>query len=336
LSAAVVDAEAESHSAQLQERVEACLAAVQTFRAKPPDVRCAADLATAENECARHCDALFASLMGELAQSALDRASMHEASRALARSAPKRLKTAGERMVNIQFQRGAPVPLRTTYYRRRRSDASHREKGLFPAFVILGIHEHTSPAAAAQMARSACALASLEEAVACLRETAGLEVNVKTLRRVTRRFGQRARAALPGNLQTVQVSGEGRSVVISVDGGRLRVRRDKAGARTPKGRRRYHTDWREPLLLHVYVLGPDGRLDRAFTPLIDGTLGGADALFDMLRLYLPLFNALQPARILLIADGAPWIWTRFTALIEQQALAGPHPVVQLIDFTGIP
>jgi hypothetical protein len=134
---------------------------------------------------------------------------------------------------------------------------------------VLGIHEHASPAAAAQMARSACAAASLEEAAAWLRDTGSLEVDVKPLRRITRRFGQRARAALPDNLPVLQVG---------------------------------------------------------------GTLGGADALFEMLRLYLPLFNALPPARVLLIADGAPWIWTRFTALIEQGLITCPHVVVQLIDF----
>lgn len=316
----------------MKDRAQECLAAIQDFLAHPPGIQCAKDLAAAEQECARRCDALLAAVMGSLTQSVLDSAGMRERACTLARSAPKPLKASNERTVRIQFQRGAPVPLRTTYYRRRPGDARHREKGLFPAFVVLGIHEHASPAACAQMARSACAVASLEEAAAWLRDTGGLEVDIKTLRRVTRRFGQRARSALPGNLSTLQVRGEGRSVVISVDGGRLRVRRDKAGARTPKGRRRYHTDWREPLLLHICVLGPDGRVDRTFTPLIDGTLGGANALFDMLRLYLPLFNALQPARVLLIADGAPWIWTRFTALIEQGAIAGPHPVVQLIDF----
>jgi len=332
LSSGAVDPEAQGHCAQLPERTQACLAAVQAFRARPPAVHCAAELVAAEQECARHCDALFAALMGELTQSVLDNAAIRDAARTLARSAPKRLKAADERGVNVQFQRGAPAPLRTTYYRRRQGDASHREKGLFPAFVLLGIYEHTSPAAAAQMARSACAVASLEEAAAWLRNSAGLDVDIKTLRRVTHRFGQRARAALPGNLHTLQFNGQGRSVVISVDGGRLRVRRDKAGARTRKGRRRYHTDWREPHLLHIYVLNSDGRLDRSFSPLIDGTMGDSDALFALLRLYLPLLLELHPARILLIADGAPSIWTRFSALIEQKALAGPWPVVQLIDF----
>lgn len=326
------DDDADSHRRHLQARVDVCLAAIRAWRDNPPAIGNAADMTAAEQECARRCDGLFAALMGEMTQAALDRPAVREAAHTLAHSAPKRIKAAAVRQVNVHFQRGAPVPLRATYYRRRPGDAWHREKGLFPAFVLLGIHEHASPAAAAQMARSACAVASLEEAAAWLRDTGGLEVDVKTLRRVTRRFGQRARAALPGNLPSLQVGGEGRSVVISVDGGRLRVRRDKAGARTAKGRRRYHTDWREPLLLHIYVLGPDGRLDRSFSPLIDGTLGGPDALFEMLRLYLPLFTTLNPARVLLIADGAPWIWKRFTALIEQQAVAGPHPVMQLIDF----
>lgn len=332
MSAARAVPSMEAPLAELPTRVETCLEAVRAFRAQPPGVRSAEDLAAAEQECARRCDALFAALMGELTQAALDNPAVREQAHTVVCSAPKRLKAAGEREVGIQFQRGSAVRLRTTYYRRRKGDAFHREKGLCPAFFVLGIHEHTSPAAAAHMARSAVAVASLEEASSWLRDTAGLDVDIKTLRRVTRRFGQRARSALPGNLQLLQINGPGRSLVISVDGGRLRVRRDKAGARTRKGRRRYHTKWREPLLLHMGVLGADGRLDRSFSPLIDGTLGGPDALFDMLRLYLPPLLALQPARVLLIADGAPWIWKRFMALIEQKAITGPFPVVQLIDF----
>ena len=323
---------ATAHREKLRREAEASLAALQAMRSKLPEIACAADLVALEEECAKRCDAVHAAIIGELTQQALDSQAVREQAQSLARCAPKRLKAAAVRQVDVQFQRGSPVPLCATYYRRRKGNTFHREKGLYPAFVVLGIHEHTSPAAAAQVARSACAVASLEEAAALLRDSAGLDLDIKTLRRVTRRFGQRARSALPGNLHTLQFNGQGRSLVISVDGGRLRVRRDKAGARTRKGRRRYHTDWREPHLLHIYVLNSDGRLDRSFSPLIDGTMGDSDALFELLRLYLPRILDLQPARILLIADGAPSIWTRFTALIEQQVLAGPFPVIQLIDF----
>ena len=40
-----------------------------------------------------------------------------------------------------------------------------------------------------------------------------------------------------------------RRVVVSSDGGRIRIRKDKRGPRTKKGRRRYHTGWKEPKLV---------------------------------------------------------------------------------------
>ncbi len=325
-------ASGDAHRAELHARVDGGLKALREFIDNPVELTSAADLVALEQKCAGLCDALHAAVIAEKTQRALDSQAVCEQAHALARNAPKRLKPAAMRQANVQFQRGGPVPLQTTYYRRRKSDLSHREKGLFPAFVLLGIHDHTSPAGAAQMARSACAMASLEEAAALLRDSAGLDVDIKTLRRVTRRFGQRARSALPGSLRTLRFDGGGRSVVISVDGGRLRVRRDKAGARTKKHRRRYHTDWREPHLLHIYVLDSDGRLDRSFSPLIDGTMGDSDALFALLRLYLPLLLDLQPSRILLIADGAPSIWVRFTAMIEQKLFPDSCQIIQLIDF----
>jgi hypothetical protein len=322
---------AQAHQEHLREHAEACLAALQTMLHEPPAVRCAADLQQAEQDCAQRCDELLAAVMGLISQEALQNTEMSERAHRLARSAPKPLKKADVRTVGIQFQRGPKVKLRCLYYRRRPGDIHHREKGLFPAFVLLGIHAHASPAAAAQMARSACAVGSLDEAAAWLRDSAGLDVNVKTLRSVTRGFGQRARAALPSHVQHLQSQGRQRRLVISVDGGRLRIRKDKPGARTAKGRRRYHTDWREPLLLHIYALDETGRLDRSFNPLIDGTLGGIDALFELLRLYLPLLVALQPTHILLIADGARSIWTRFEKLIADGIL-GSARIVQLIDF----
>jgi hypothetical protein len=332
LSAAGIAPEARDRHAHWRERAREALQAVEGLLAHPPPVRTAAELEGVERECAQRCDALFATIVGAVTQSALDSAAVTEQAQVMARSAPKRLKPADTREVRVQFQRGPRVPLSATYYRRRPGDALHRKKGMFPAFVLLGIHDHASPGAAAQMARGACAVGSLEEAAAWLRDTGGLQVDVKTLRQVTRRFGQRARSALPLHVSSMNLSVQGRSLVISVDGGRLRVRRNKRGRLTPKGRHRYHTDWREPLLLHVYVVDSNGRVDRSFTPLIDGTLGGADSLFELLRLYLPSLIAIQPTRILLIADGAPWIWTRFDALLNEGLLGPAGHVIQLIDF----
>jgi hypothetical protein len=42
--------------------------------------------------------------------------------------------------------------------------------------------------------------------------------------------------------------------------------------------------------LHIYALDENGRHDRSFNPLADGTLGSIDALFDLLRLYTILIR----------------------------------------------
>jgi hypothetical protein len=331
VNASQVCSPAEAHQEQLRKQAEACFSALRAVLLQPPAVRSAADLQQTEEDCAKCCDELLGALIGVVTQAALDTSEMGERAQRLARSAPKRLKRADARTVGIQFQRGPKVKLRCDYYRRRPGDARHREKGLFPAFVLLGIHTHVSPGAAGQMARCACAVGSLDEAATWLRDSSGLDANVKTIRTVTRGFGQRARAALPTQAQQLEVEGQGRRLVISVDGGRLRIRKDKPGARTAKGRRRYHSDWREPLLLHIYALDENGRLDRSFNPLIDGTLGGIDALFELLRLYLPLLITLQPTHILLIADGARSIWKRFDKLVADGIL-GSARIIQLIDF----
>ncbi len=84
----------------------------------------------------------------------------------------------------------------------------------------------------------------------------------------------------------------GRRIVVSVDGGRLRVRRNKRGPKTKKGRHRYHTNWREPKLLIIYVIDDEGNMDHTWTPIIDGLLkdhGRApDAIFDLGVTSLPL------------------------------------------------
>lgn len=321
-------------------QVQACLRAVEEILDQPPVLQSPGDLEQLERECAQLCDALLASVVAAVTQSALDSSAVVEKAHELAQTAPKRLKPAEVRPVSVQFMRGPRVQVSARYYRRRKGDILHRGKGLFPALAVLGIHEHASPGATSQIARAACAMCSLEEATAWLHDTAGLDIDVKTLRRITRRFGDRARYALPDHLRIATAGADSangavpevRTLVISVDGGRLRIRRNKRGPPTRKGRRRYHTDWREPLLLHVYMLKNDGSVDRSFTPLIDGTLGGADTLFTMIRLYLPSILSIQPTRVVLIADGAPWIWTRFQALVNDGCLAGVAEVIQLIDF----
>jgi hypothetical protein len=84
----------------------------------------------------------------------------------------------------------------------------------------------------------------------------------------------------------------------------VRIRTDKRGPRTKKGRRRYRTDWREPKLLAIYVVDEEGKIEREFTPLLDGTLQGPDAVFQLIEFYLSEVGIEAAAKVLFIADGA--------------------------------
>ena len=85
-------------------------------------------------------------------------------------------------------------------------------------------------------------------------------------------------------------------------------------------RRRYRTDWREPKLLAIYVVDEQGKIEREFTPVLDGTLKGPDVVFRLIEFYLSELQIEEATKVLFIADGARWIWNRVGALWKRLGL----------------
>jgi hypothetical protein len=96
----------------------------------------------------------------------------------------------------------------------------------------------------------------------------------------------------------------GRRVVAAVDGGRLQVRKRVAGRPKKGGRKRFVTEWREPKVLTIYVLGDDGKRDKTFRSVIDGTLGDADDVFALLTYHLLRLGVHRASELTLVGDGA--------------------------------
>ena len=175
----------------------------------------------------------------------------------------------------------------------------------------------------------AAMLSSFDE-VSRLLEENGIHIGINTVRNIVQQFAFRARAAkkidsidFPDNLN-------GRRVVVSTDGGRIRIRKNKRGPKTPKGRKRYRTDWREPKLLIIYGVDENRRSDRLFSPVIEATLKGPDAVFGLISYYLKQLQIERADQVIFIADGARWIWTRFKEWVTRLNLAGR--IYQLVDF----
>ena len=191
---------------------------------------------------------------------------------------------------------------------------------MYGGLVLLGIHEHCTPALAATVSAWSALLSSFAEVRQVLVEQ-GVKLDVKVVRKLAYRYAERARVVQ----QARQIAlAEGDTVqgrrVVSADGGRLRLRENKRGAKTKKGRTRYRGAWREPKLLIIYVVDARGRLEKRFAPLIDGHLQGPEALFQLLEGYLHSLAIDRADHVLFVADGAHWLWNRIPRLIAALGL----------------
>ena len=194
-------------------------------------------------------------------QKALDSADFKQEIKQFAKLQPRRLKDCGRRLIKVRFFGGTAIMLSASYFARncderstgRPSGSRKRCKGVYPGLYLRGIHDRCTPGLASEIAIASAALCSLEEARHML-ASHGCDLNIKTVRQVVKRFAARARLAQQHDQSEWRqdaASISGRRVVVSTDGGRLRVRKNKRGPKTKKGYSRYKTDWREPKLFII-------------------------------------------------------------------------------------
>jgi len=72
-------------------------------------------------------------------------------------------------------------------------------------------------------------------------------------------------------------------------------------------------------------------MDRSFLPIMDGTMQGPDALFALLRHYLQQLKIAEADKVLIVADGARWIWKRAEKLLRSLQVP-KEKICRAIDF----
>jgi hypothetical protein len=294
--------------------IQAVLDELHQMQQTPRVVTSPEELETLEREIRQRTDQLGSLLVGYHLQQALDALALQTEQDLLVSHWPTPLKSDGKVQVRIRTAQGHTVAVSTTYYRRKgQRRAGKRYAGVYAGLVLLGIYDRCTPALASEVSLCAAMLGSLDEAQAVLADR-GVELDTKTVRTIAYRYAARARLEQQIERTVFEDSVSGRRVVISSDGGRLRLRETKRGPKTKKGRRRYTGAWREPKVLIVYVVNAEGKRDASFAPVIDATLKGPDAVFALLRTYLQRLNITEADQVLFIADGAPWIWKRVPLL----------------------
>src|SRR3954468_13336790 len=280
---------------------------IATNRREGRVIRTAEDFKARERAIAALTDRLSALLMAEATQAALDDAENRYRARSLAQGAGHTFKDQGRRDVTLRTTCGR-VEIRVTYFSRN-CDRGKAGKGMYPMLLTWGVQDRCSAAVVSEISKFVAMLGSLEEVEQVLSD-GGRSLDFKTIRTIAYRFAARARAAQRVAGLNWGETVAGRRVVLPTDGGRIRPRRTTAGPRTAKGRNRYRTDWREPKLLIIYVVDEDGQMDRGFLAVIDGALGGPDAIFQLMEFYLSELKITTADEVLFVADGARWIWNR--------------------------
>jgi hypothetical protein len=311
--------------------IQEVLNELQQFAHTAQAVTSPQELEALEHDIRQRTDRLGSLLVGYHMQQALDAVALQAEQEQLVRQWPHPLKNDGKVRVMIRTAQGLAVPVRVTYYRRKgQRRAGKRSAGIYAGLVLLGIYDRCTPALASEVSLLAAMLGSLAEAQDVL-AARGVELDTKTVRMIAYRYAARARLEQQVHNAAFEDSVAGRRVVISSDGGRIRLRESKRGPKTAKGRRRYTGAWREPKVFIVYVVDAEGKRDAHFAPFIDATLKGPDAVFALLRSYLQRLEITQADQVLFIADGAPWIWKRVPWLVQALGLA-VEQVHELLDF----
>jgi hypothetical protein len=212
-------------------------------------------------------------------------------------------------------------------------------QGFCPFLQWLGMSEGLTPLVWSTVAQYG-AIASSFEAACTILIGWGINLSFKRIERLTYHFGQiginlRQSKILNrqlGNLREGNVLKDQR-VVIAVDGGRSRVRINKKGRKKSKTNRHgFIGQWIEPKLFTIYVVDEQGKkVKNSEMPITnDGTYEGYKSLLQILEAHLIDLGISQAKQVLLIADGAEWIWIHIPPLLTR--LGCPLETYQLFDF----
>src|SRR5712691_2567858 len=246
--------------------IQAVLDELHQMQQTPRLVTSPEELEALEREIRQRTDRLGSLLVGSHLQQALDAAALQAEPERLVRQWPKPLKHDGKVQVRVRTAQGLAVPVWVTYYRRKgQRRAGKRYAGVYAGLVLLGIYDRCTPALAAEVSLLAAMFGSLDEARDVLADR-GVDLDSKTMRLIAYRDAARARLDHQIETTTFEDTVAGRRVVISSDGGRIRLREAKRGPKTKKGRRRSTGAWREPKVLIIYVVDAEGKREASFAP----------------------------------------------------------------------
>ena len=212
-------------------------------------------------------------------------------------------------------------------------------QGFCPFLRWLGMEEGITPLVWSNIAKYGAISSSFEAARLTLIDW-GINISLRRIERLTYCFGKIGLSLRESKIFNLKIGNilpgntlKGQRVVIAADGGRTRIRIDKKGRKNSKTNRHGFTgEWIEPKVLTIYTVDEKGKKNKnGEIPIInDGTYEDYQGFLKILEMYLVSLGINQAKQVLLIADGAEWIWKHIPPLLEK--LNCPLETYQLLDF----
>jgi hypothetical protein len=221
----------------------------------------------------------------------------------------------------------------------QKSRGKESRQGFYPFLRWLGMEEKVTPLVWSTGAFFGMMSTSFAIARNQLTEW-GITLSEQRIERLTYSFGKAGMQLTEQWMEKMREGklpvGEtfrGQRVGLNVDGGRTRLRRNKKGKPKANGRRGYYGEWKEPKLFTLYAMDEQGnKINTIEFPVTnDGTFNGIEAFMDLLEMYLIKLGVVHANQVLLVADGALWIWQRIPALLKRLGLKAEQ-LIELIDF----
>lgn len=294
------------------------------------------DLHGFEEQLGQQVIALYNELAETLIEEVAQTPEMEEKARIVAQK--KGLGSVRQTDVTLQLRTGHQISVTSWYAERSRPKSGRKRRkqrrgpngsGCHLLLEYWGCIDKASPGYYSYAAQLCVLCPSFEIATRVLNEQ-GIAAEYKRIRRLAYEVAGRAMANRVHSLLSPGESLKGKRVLISVDGGRTRTRVNKKKGRKNK-RPPFDTPWKEPKLFVVHVVNADGSMSAVDLPINDATMGAADACFGLLAEYLKALRIQEALEVLVIADGASWIWDRAKPMLRKLGVAAAK-ITEAVDY----
>lgn len=232
-----------------------------------------------------------------------------------------------KRETKLQIITGKKIKI-TNYYVRKISNFYKGPRHTFHA--MFGTIANASPKYYSLLSMLSVISPSFEVATEILK-ILNIKTDVNRLRIISIKVGNKC---LDNRVGIQLKPGEtlaGKNVVVSIDGGRSRIREKKEELNSKGTHHLFDTNWREPKLFVIHIIDPKtGRQSKSDIPLYDCTFGTEDS-FKLLSEYLEKLEINRANRVQFIADGATWIWDRAKDMLLDLGVKSDN-IIETLDF----